>query len=57
MKPVRPDMKQPARNAAVRKIPDSTKLSASSPSGIGTAVEVANTIAPRGMVISAMVLN
>ena len=57
MNPVRPDIKQPARNASVLKIPDSAKLKASVSSGFSTAVDVANTTIVSGIRISPIVLN
>ena len=58
MKPVRPDMRQPARKARVRKTPDWANDSASSPlASLTTLVEVMNTMNARGTRITAMVLN
>ena len=57
MKPVSPDIKQPARNASVRNRPEEKNESASVPSGLSTAVEVKNTTAISGIRMSAMVLN
>jgi hypothetical protein len=57
MKPVRPDSRQPARNASVRKIPDSAKLSALSPSGFNTSVDVRNTTNTSGIRMRPIVLN
>ena len=57
MKPVRPDMKQPSRKAAVRKTPDCAKFRASAPPGFTTRVEVMNTSTARGTTMIRMVLN
>ena len=50
MKPVRPDRKQPARKARVRKSPDSNEAQAPSVPVLGftTSVEVTNTMTPAG---------
>ena len=40
MKPVRPDMKQPAMNASVRNVPDCANDNAVEWSGFSTCVEV-----------------
>ena len=57
MKPVRPDMKQPARNASVRKLPDATNDSAVSPLGFSTATEVTKTTSASGTRMKAIVRN
>ena len=57
MKPVSPDRNAPATNAIVRKMPDCTKLSASTPSGLFTAVAVKNTTTSSGTRITEIVLN
>jgi len=57
MKPVRPDIKQPARNARVRNSPDAPKLRASEPFGFSTEVEVAKTTTMSGSRMRAIVLN
>ena len=57
MKPVSPDMTQPARNAIVRHVPDCAAVSASVPSGRSTAVDVANTTTTSGIRSTAIVRN
>jgi hypothetical protein len=60
MKPVSPDIRQPARNANVRKVPDCTNDSASPPpstNGLLIAVDVMNTITASGIRMTPMVLN
>ena len=57
MKPVRPDMTQPATKASVRKVPDSANDSASSPFGFFDSVEVTNTMTASGMRMTAIVRN
>ena len=57
MKPVKPDARQPRMNAAVRKVPDWAKLSASVPSVLVIAVDVTNTITASGTRIIAIVRN
>ena len=57
MKPVRPDMKQPAMKARVRKRPDSPKDRAVEPSGLRISVEVRKTRTASGMRMMAMVRN
>ena len=57
MKPVSPDMRQPARKASVRKMPDWTKDRASVPSGLSTAVDVTNTTITSGMRMNPIVRN
>jgi hypothetical protein len=57
MKPVRPDMRQPARNASVRKVPDWTKDSASVPLSFSTATDVTNTMMASGTRMYPMVRN
>src|SRR5205807_2482906 len=57
MKPVRPDIRQPARNASVRKSPDWPKERATAPLVRNTLVEVRNTRIARGTRMMAMVLN
>ena len=57
MKPVRPDMRQPAMNASVRYPPDSAKLSASTPLGLSTAADVTKTMIASGMRMYPMVRN
>ena len=57
MKPVNPDRKAPAMNASVRNRPDWACVSATTPSGSTISVDVRNTIAATGIMITAMVLN
>ena len=57
MKPVRPDMKQPARNARVRNRPDSKNERASVPSGLSTATEVTKTTIASGTRMNPIVRN
>ena len=57
MKPVRPDMKQPATNASVRNVPDWANDSASVPSSFLTAADVTNTTTASGTRITPIVLN
>ena len=60
MKPVRPDMKQPATKATVRHSPDWANDRATPPptrSGLTTSVAVKNTTTTSGRRMSAMVLN
>jgi hypothetical protein len=57
MKPVKPDRKQPAMKARVRKSPDSKNERASEPSGLSTSVEVTNTTIASGIRMTPIVLN
>ncbi len=57
MKPVNPDRNAPAMNAIVRNRPDWALVSATTPSGSTILVDVRNTIAATGIMITAMVLN
>ena len=61
MKPVRPDRKQPARKASVRKSPDWTwvrpPMLPRASSGLITSVEVTNTMSASGITMIAIVLN
>ena len=60
MKPVRPDMKQPATKATVRHVPDcaNDRASVVSPSTVFfTAVDVRNTTTASGIRMMAIVLN
>jgi hypothetical protein len=60
MKPVRPDMRQPATNASVRNRPDSTNDRATPPpadSGLTTSVEVRKTRMVRGIRMKPIVRN
>ena len=57
MNPVRPDMRQPARKASVRKMPDCANESASVPSPLSTLVDVRNTSTASGIKMMPMVRN
>ena len=57
MKPVRADRNAPATNANVRNVPDCTFVNATTPSGWTTFVDVRNTIAATGIMMTAIVLN
>ena len=57
MKPVNPDMKQPARNASVRNVPDCANDNALVWSGFSTRVDVAKTMIANGIKMIAIVLN
>ncbi len=57
MKPVRPDMRQPATNASVRNVPDAPNDRASVPSGFSTATEVTKTMTANGMRMNPIVRN
>ncbi len=57
MKPVRPDMKQPATKARVRNRPDSPKERAVEPSGLRISVEVRKTSTAKGTTMIPMVRN
>jgi hypothetical protein len=56
-KPVRPDRKQPAKNASVRNRPDSTNESTSTPSSFSTLVDVTKTSTATGTTIIRIVRN
>ena len=61
MNPVSPERTQPAMNANVRKVPDSTWVRPGDPAGnaigFNTSVDVTNTTMPSGMRMTAIVLN
>ncbi len=57
MKPVRPDARQPSRKATVRHVPDWRYVKLVAPSGSRISVDVKNTIAATGTMITAMVRN
>ncbi len=57
MKPVRPDIVQPARKARVRNRPDWKKDSASVPSGLATFTDVRKTMIANGIRMTTIVLN
>ena len=57
MYPVSPDRNAPDTNASVRNVPDCANDSADEPSGLSTSVEVKNTIAATGIMMTAIVLN
>jgi hypothetical protein len=54
---VKPDAKQPSKNASVRKTPDWTNDSATLPSGFVISVDVTNTMIASGTKITAIVRN
>ena len=56
-KPMAPENRQPIRKATVRQKPDWAKVRAVSPSGLSTAVDVANTMRASGITIIPMVRN
>ena len=57
MNPVSPDITQPAMKANVRAAPDALVLSASTPDGFKTFVEVTKTMIANGTKMTAIVLN